>query len=136
MGHLSLDALGARFPIFHKQGLAHAKIHAFEAGHGWFFWNFKTELEVNNLDRLGDAIQCAVLCLQKRNEYSSTVDQHPGVDPFRVPNIPRLRRLGEHDTCGGRYGPLINPAWQFLGLDLSVLDRLMLLYLYIISCDQ
>eukprot|EP00904_Undaria_pinnatifida_P005193 jgi/Undpi1/1803/HiC_scaffold_12.g05190.m1 len=27
-------------------GLAYAKLHAFEAGHGWFFWNFKTELEV------------------------------------------------------------------------------------------
>eukprot|EP00752_Nemacystus_decipiens_P018730 g16793.t1 len=26
--------------------LAYAKLHAFEGGHGWFFWNFKTELEV------------------------------------------------------------------------------------------
>eukprot|EP00903_Cladosiphon_okamuranus_P005957 g5882.t2 len=26
--------------------LAHAKLNAFERGHGWFFWNFKTELEV------------------------------------------------------------------------------------------
>ncbi|CAN0122225.1 unnamed protein product, partial [Scytosiphon promiscuus] len=26
--------------------LAYAKLNAFEAGHGWFFWNFKTELEV------------------------------------------------------------------------------------------
>ncbi|CAM9648474.1 unnamed protein product, partial [Choristocarpus tenellus] len=26
--------------------LALAKLHAFETGHGWFFWNFKTELEV------------------------------------------------------------------------------------------
>lgn len=28
------------------QSLAYAKLHAFESGHGWFFWNFKTELEV------------------------------------------------------------------------------------------
>ncbi|CAN0090987.1 unnamed protein product, partial [Hapterophycus canaliculatus] len=26
--------------------LAYAKLNAFESGHGWFFWNFKTELEV------------------------------------------------------------------------------------------
>lgn len=29
-----------------SQNLTNAKLNAFEGGHGWFFWNFKTELEV------------------------------------------------------------------------------------------
>ncbi|CAN0058056.1 unnamed protein product, partial [Sphacelaria rigidula] len=32
--------------VARAQNLTHAKLHAFEMGHGWFFWNFKTELEV------------------------------------------------------------------------------------------
>ena len=30
------------------QNLAYSMLHTFDAGHGWFFWNFRTELEVSH----------------------------------------------------------------------------------------
>ena len=77
------------------KSLAHKKLQAFDVGHGWYFWNFKTELEAqwsyleatnrgwfpDNLDFLSSETDSACykedhgmyLCVAKRGIFESTI---------------------------------------------------------------